>query len=56
MLASVLERGKQVRYVFRIVVGGRMAPMSQNSGKKIPMMNITQWPLRIVSTPSVRRR
>jgi hypothetical protein len=33
--------------------GGSTAPMSQNSGKKIPMMNITQCPLRIESTPSV---
>jgi hypothetical protein len=30
--------------------------MNQNSGKKIPMMNITQWPFRIVKIPRVINR
>jgi hypothetical protein len=32
---------------------GIRAPMIQNSGMKIPMMNITQWPFRIEMMPKV---
>ena len=28
-------------------LGGMRAPMIQKIGRKMPMMNITQWPLRI---------
>src|SRR5436190_5298397 len=37
-------------------VGPRTAPISQNSGRKKPMMNITQCPLRRQRIPSVSRR
>ena len=30
-----------------------MAPMSQKIGKKMPTRNITQWPLRMDTIPSV---
>jgi len=34
-------------------LSGSNAPMIQNSGRKIPMMNITQWPFRMDKTPNV---
>jgi hypothetical protein len=34
------------------VVGGIMAPMIQKIGRKMPKMNITQCPFRIVAIPS----
>jgi hypothetical protein len=36
--------------------GGIRAPMSQNNGRKKPMMNMTQWPFLIVMIPSVINR
>jgi hypothetical protein len=30
--------------------------MSQNKGRKMPMMNMTQWPFLIVMTPRVINR
>jgi hypothetical protein len=36
--------------------GGSKAPISQNSGMKIPMMNMTQWPFRMDRMPKVKRR
>jgi hypothetical protein len=47
----VLSAGRDTRRT-----GGITAPISQNSGMKIPMMNITQWPLRRAMTPSVTSR
>ena len=32
---------------------GIIAPMSQKNGKKMPMINMTQWPFLIVRTPRV---
>jgi hypothetical protein len=39
--------------VQRGTLGGIKAPMIQNRGRKIPRMNITQCPFRIVRIPSV---
>ena len=36
--------------------GGNNAPMSQNSGRKMPRTNMTQWPLLMVMTPRVIAR
>ena len=36
--------------------GGIRAPISQNRGKMIPMMNITQWPLRMDMRPRVNEQ
>jgi|SRR6188472_3554621 hypothetical protein len=46
-LSSSLRGGPQPR------LGGMRAPMIQKSGMKMPMMNITQWPLRIEMIPRV---
>ena len=35
---------------------GNNAPMSQNSGRKMPRTNMTQWPFLIVMTPRVIAR
>jgi hypothetical protein len=50
-LRRLTQKGVQASRRF----GGMRAPMNQNSGMKIPMMNMTQWPLRTDRMPSVSR-
>jgi hypothetical protein len=50
LLVLAVRDGKL--YVTRSL-GRISAPISQNTGRKSPRINITQWPFRIVNTPRV---